>query len=184
MSLSLTPAILKPYAYNRVFLETGTFTGGGVAVALECGFEKVISIEIEPKYFTAVRDRYALDSRVELYLGDSLGLLESIINGIDERITFFLDSHLAAGNKIGTVEVPLLRELEIIGNHPIKNHTIMIDDLRGFGYDRNIDPNLSEEWKNITKEDAINAVYSINPNYRISYVNTTNGADDLLVAEA
>lgn len=183
MSLSLTSDILKQYANNEIFLETGTFTGGGVAVALACGFKRVISIEIEPKYFFAVRERYAKDNRVELYLGDSQEKLEQIMVTINKPATIFLDSHLASGNNVGKNEVPLLGELEIIKAHPIKTHILLIDDRRGFGFDPKIDPNLSEEWKNVTEEKVVQAVLQINPAYKISFQDTSNGQKDLLVAE-
>lgn len=184
MSLSLTSDILKVYSYNDTFIETGTFTGGGISIALDCGFKKVISIEIDPRYYYAVNDRYLGNDIVEIYLGDSIYWLPYILERTSKPCTIFLDSHLASGSSLGTVEVPLLKELEAIRNHSIKNHTLLIDDVRGFGYDPSIDPNLSKEWLQVTKEKVIEKIFEINPNYKITYHNTTNGLNDLMVAEA
>ena len=54
MSLSLTKENLTPYNYNRIFLETGTYTGGGVQIALWSGFEKVISTFLELLHFSTI----------------------------------------------------------------------------------------------------------------------------------
>ena len=94
MSLSLTKENLGPYAYNKVFFETGTFTGGGVEIARLCGFEKIISIEADERLYKGVVEHYKNMPNIKLYWGDSELLLPKLIKGIDEPITFWLDSHL------------------------------------------------------------------------------------------
>ena len=37
--------------FSNVFVETGTFYGEGIQVAINAGYEKIISIEIFKKYF-------------------------------------------------------------------------------------------------------------------------------------
>ena len=183
MSLSLTPEILKPFTYNNIFVETGSHTGGGIHVALYSGFRQVRSIEIDPNFYQACVNTYKDDSRVKLYLGDSAIMLYEMIEDIKEPITFFLDGHLAKGSTLASQEVPLLRELEHIKRHPVKTHTILIDDRRGFGWDKSVDPNLSEEWRNLTEGIIIEKLLEINPNYMIKTADTSNAPNDLLVAE-
>jgi hypothetical protein len=70
---------------------------------------------------------------------------------IDEPVTFWLDAHESSATST------LLQELEVLKNHPIKTHSILIDDLRMWkrhkiGFDTEI---LKEK------------LLEINPNYKI-----------------
>jgi hypothetical protein len=56
---------------------------------------------------------------------------------------------------------PLIQELQAIGEHHIKNHIIIIDDVRLFG---------SEEWSGLQKEQVIDSILNINYKYRITYI--------------
>jgi heterodisulfide reductase subunit A-like polyferredoxin len=67
---------------------------------------------------------------------------------------------------------PLLDELEVIKNHPVKNHTIMIDDIRCCGTDY---------FDFITKEQLENKIKEINPKYVITYEDSWE-PKDILVA--
>lgn len=183
MSLSLTKATLSNFIYNKYFVETGTFTGGGIQVALDSGFENIRSIEVIPDYHNAAKRTFAQFPNIKLYLGDSVDILWDVIKDIDCPITFFLDSHLADGDKRAKVEVPLLLELDIINRHPIKTHTILIDDRRTFGFLSNPGGDVSKEWISTTEQNIISKLFEINLDYRISYYDTSNAHNDLLVAE-
>ena len=56
---------------NEVFIETGSYTGDGIFSALECGFSKIISIEISPKYYSLCCRRFQNNKNVEVIFGDS-----------------------------------------------------------------------------------------------------------------
>lgn len=183
MSLSLTSGILTNFTNNNYFVETGTFTGGGVQVALDAGFKFIRSIEVLEDYHNAAKRTFSKTKNVKLYFGDTVSVLWDVIKDIDEPITFFLDSHLADGDKRASVEVPVLMELDIINRHPIKTHTILIDDRRTFGFASNPGGTVSKEWISITEQEIINKIMSINSQYSISYMDTSNAHNDLLVAE-
>lgn len=68
---------------------------------------------------------------------------------------------------------PVLQELEQIKKHPIKNHTILIDDVRLFG---------TIEFDYVTLDQIIDKVLEINPNYNISFV-PGYVQNDILVAQ-
>lgn len=163
--------------------------GGGVQRALEAGFKKVISIEISEKYFNYSFNRFADNNRVSLFLGDSLKVLPWIIEPINEPITFFLDGHffsqspaIVDNHQLAAIEVPLLQELEIIKEHPIKTHTILIDDRRVFGQ-TNIPGEIVKDWGKFSEDLVIHYILDINPKYKISYMDSANGNNDILVAE-
>jgi hypothetical protein len=150
---------------NRVFIETGSYHGDGIQQALDAGFSEVISIECTRDLYEYTRDRFEEDDRVQVLWGDSRDVLKEIMKIIDDQCTFWLDSH-------SPDNLPLLKELEIIKNHPIKTHTILIDDLRLWtkaehGYD-------TKSLKEI--------LLSINPDYQIRLDGCLDFPNDILVA--
>lgn len=190
MSLSLSPDVLSKYAYNKYFLETGTYKGGGVKVGLLCNFEHIISIEADEKFYKGVLKNYKDVENVHLYLGDSEKILSEILMDIDEPITFFLDSHIVLMNreiakKISVREVPLIQELQIIGEHSIKTHTILIDDKRmmGFPASKSTFGWITDEWEAITEKIVLDVIFQINPDYEIIYEDSPNAKGDIIVAK-
>jgi hypothetical protein len=160
MSMSLPRETLLKFP-GRVFVETGTNMGDGVALALECGFERVISIELSDHYYEAASKRFANDHRVKLLCGDSALALAPAIRDIDEPITFWLDGHAVPGMPQTPTNVcPIFWELAGIGQHHIKTHTILVDDVRCFGTD---------VLNNITIGEVQKAIRAINPAYEFAF---------------
>lgn len=123
----------------RVFVETGSYLGDGVQAALDAGFGRVITIEADRDCWQRVRNRFAGDSRVTAMLGNSAELLAAAISDLDEPATFWLDAHWSGEGTGGLapfrescVYSPVLEELEAIAAHPVKGHTILVDDVRVF----------------------------------------------------
>jgi hypothetical protein len=165
---------------NQFFVETGSSNGGGIAAALQAGFAKVISIELSEKYFCICKERFKTDPRVTLILGDSAEVLWDAIKEINFPITFWLDGHWCGRDSArGKQETPLLYELEAIKKHPIKTHTILIDDLRLWRKD-----NLNIGFDETTLQENIK---SINNSYAFLHENGYNGEqlleNDILVAK-
>lgn len=172
------PSVIKLFERhnnNPVFVETGTLQGEGVKSALFAGFTEIHSIELAEKHYLYSKDLLKYQNNIHLYHGDSQSVLQGILDGIESTITFWLDAHYSGGDTaFKDVLYPLMKELEIIGKHKIKNHTIIIDDLRllrpefpsvGFGIDQ------------------IKAkILEINPEYQF-YTTDGHVADDILVAE-
>jgi len=169
---SLTTTLLSKHP-NRIFVETGSQFGYGIDVALKCEFEKIYSVDIDSKYHahcsTKFKDQVE-SAQVELYIGDSAKMLKDILSKIDEPVTFWLDAHGGWGGG-GTV-CPVIKELEQIAQHGIKDHTILIDDRRMFG----------KVWGvGLKEEDVINLLKEINPDYKIEYANGCE-PKDIIVA--
>jgi hypothetical protein len=61
---------------------------------------------------------------------------------------------------------------EVLKNHPIKNHTLLIDDTRMFGHYWGL---------GLSKESVIEQVMAINPDYKIQWENGIE-ANDIMVA--
>jgi len=172
---TLQKPVLEKYV-NHTFVETGTYLGDSVQLALECGFEKIISIEIEPALHEGCVYMFGeeiAEGSVELILGDSLKEMKNIVSRLTERTTFWLDGHWDFGTQ-GVKVCPLYEELEAIAESPIKNHTILIDDMRMLGWGN---------WgEGITKETIIEKIKAINPEYKIAFEDTHCAPNDILVA--
>lgn len=118
---------------NPIFIETGTYLGDGVQAALDLGFDRIISFEVSDKYYNLSRNRFQYNSRVSIHNLDSGFMLLPVIKEINIPITFWLDGHWSMDDTgYGNNKFPLLDELNQIIQHPIKSHTIIIDDVRLF----------------------------------------------------
>lgn len=158
---------------NPIFIETGSYHGSGIQKALKASFKEVYSIELSPNLYDFCRKLFEGNPQVHLYLGDSSNALENILSVIDQQATFWLDAHYSGGITATSGSLPLLNELKVIAQHPIKTHTILIDDVRLFG---------TSEFDFINLEEIKDALKEINPNY-IFYFEDGYIANDILVAE-
>lgn len=156
---NIGPQGFKKYR-NHYFVETGTFWGDGVARALKEGFKQVRSIEADQSLYDAAKARFAAYPNVMIVKGDSAYGLWDIIKDIDQEITFWLDAHIYPAIK-GKKNCPLIEELEQIGQHPIKTHIILIDDMHCV---------QTEAFDWLSKEDLIAKIKEINPAYMITYI--------------
>jgi len=127
--------ILKEYARlgkANIFIETGTNTGATVK-KLNRFFDRTISIEIYPPLATAAKKRFKHNPAVTIIEGDSSEILPIILSEIKEPVLFWLDGHYSGtGTGKGISDTPIVREINAILDHPVKNHLILIDDARCF----------------------------------------------------
>jgi len=128
---------------NKVFFGSGVGACINIARALNAGFSEIYSIEsdevlalhsnyVVPIYINEKRRPFLRNNKV--YYGDSKTELFGLIKDINVPITFLLGGHLpdpAQPDK----ENGILLELDQIGQHPIKAHTIMIDYINYAGTD-------------------------------------------------
>jgi hypothetical protein len=185
MSLSLNKDLLDKYK-TKIFVETGTYIGGGIEVALQSDFNEVHSIEIHKPYYDVAFSYYKDNPKVHLHLGDSAELLYDIIINIKEPITFFLDGHsMIEGDTTGKYKVPLYRELEAIYTSILKtnivDHIIMIDDKRMMS--QNNDGWNGEVWNNVLESEVFKWLFKINPYYKIYLEDNPHAKNDIIVAK-
>jgi hypothetical protein len=156
---------------NLVFIETGSNQGDGIQAALDAGFRCIYSVELSLFAFGYCTARFK-DKRklVHLFQGDSRQFLREILPSVTTKITFWLDAH-ECGSGVGDIkDCPLLEELLLISSHEIKEHTILIDDVRLFGTEL---PSL---------EIIKSTLLGINPTYNIFRVDSDSFSDDILAA--
>jgi hypothetical protein len=167
--------LFERYNYNPVFIETGSYVGEGIRNAIFAGYKEIHSVELYDKHYAYCKDLFKYNENVNVYLGDSVEFLDAILPNISSPITFWLDAHYSGGDTFsnGTI-CPLMRELDVIADHHINTHTIIIDDLREWNKDN---PLIG------FGVDEIKAkILSINGNYRF---NLADGyvKNDILIAE-
>lgn len=168
-----TTEVFKKYL-NKKFIETGSYIGDGIQQALDAGFENVISIELSDKYFSICENRFSNDNKVKIVKGDSYKVLPSILSDIDTAVTFWLDGHHSCGDTaLGDFWAPLMQELDAIKEHKIKNHTILIDDMRCWE-----NPNPVHGFY---KEDIFSKLLEINKDYKFTFEDSPI-KNDILVA--
>ena len=159
---------------NDLFIETGSFTGDGIQQALNAGFKNVISIELSDKYFEVSRSRFTNNPNVKIIKGDSFKILPDILKDINEPVTFWLDGHHSCvDTALGEHWAPLIQELNVIKEHSIKTHTILIDDMRCWEH-----PNPTHGFY---KDDIFKKLLEINKDYNFTYEDGVQ-EKDILVA--
>lgn len=158
----ITVEYLKNYAVGDTFVETGTYYGDAVKVALEHGFKHINTIELNLELYNKARELFKGNPEVKVFLGDSVIQLPLIINSLTEPATFWLDAHASGplpGGSFGNC--PLEYELRAIKMSKITGHSIFIDDRRLFG---------SSEWGFVSEESILDLLSEINPAYNIYYL--------------
>lgn len=184
---------LGPYV-KQIFVETGFHRGDGIHNALEAGFTCIYSCDVSEFAYGWCCHRFrGMNRVVHLVLEDSrtflrkrigspsLGEDTKFVTDLGEPVVFWLDAHWCGGNgEVGGTDGgmeedhPLLEELAIIGSHPIRQHTILIDDVRQFGRE--------SSWP--TLEEVEKAIYAVNPAYDIRFEDGEEFPNDILVATA
>lgn len=151
---------------NNIFVETGTYIGNGLMTAIKAGFEKCYSIEIHSHLYDQACKRFSQEIEqglVHLRYGNSETLFPEILQLVDQPATFWLDAHISSqyGEKLAK-NCPIMEELTALKNHPIKTHTILIDDLNCFN---------NEMHDNIDIDQVGYLIKSINPSYKFDLLN-------------
>ena len=164
---------------NYYFVETGLGGGSSLLLALRTAhFSELHSMEIDVNRIRSARRTFEPLGNVFLHHGDSGKDLWDLIKTMDKPITFWLDGHLSLPNPIAGSNTPIREELAQIKRHPIKTHTIIIDDIRCFN---------TPIFDNITTEQIIAKIKEINPNYTIYYIDGHDGykvlKNDVMVAQ-
>lgn len=144
---------------NPYYVESGAYAGDSIQLAIDAGFIDIRAIEIDSDLVRQCRKRF-VDQPVSVFEGDSSEILWDVIEDIEEPITFWLDAHTQylEGEQEGEHPWPLFHELAQIIKHPIKTHTIMIDDILI----------LTHKWTTGWDYEEIKArLYLINPDYKL-----------------
>ncbi|OGE42643.1 hypothetical protein A3B45_00355 [Candidatus Daviesbacteria bacterium RIFCSPLOWO2_01_FULL_39_12] len=128
-------AIIKRLAakyYIKIFIETGTYLGNMIN-GVKTAFEKIYTIELDKKLYKRAKNKFSTNPRISVICGNSAAILPRILNRINKPAILWLDAHYSRGiTTKGRKETPIIEEMSVILNHPIKKHVILIDDADCF----------------------------------------------------
>jgi len=143
---------------KKVFIETGSADGDGIACALKAGFETIYSIELNPDLFENCKKRFYNYDNVNLICGSSEIELPKILDKINEPFILWLDAHWSGGNYIGEImDVYLPKELNSIQQYSNKfyDSVIMIDDMNHYLHNTQFCKNIEDLINGIKKTGSI-----------------------------
>jgi hypothetical protein len=115
----------------KLFVETGTFKGDSLEIALRF-FSRCESVEASPELHQQARSRFEGRAQVKLHLGDSPSFLRQKQAEFARTPTlFWLDAHWCNADSTSgaTSQSPLLGELASIGSLDPES-VVLIDDAR------------------------------------------------------
>lgn len=139
-------AIVQKYSEEfsiNVLVETGTSYGDMIWKVRNI-FSKIYSIELDNYLYELARKRFHRFNHIEIIQGDSGLVLPKILSNLQDRCIFWLDAHYSGGvTAKGDLDTPIIKEIDVILKHPIRDHIILIDDAQYF-VGRNDYPKLAE----------------------------------------
>ncbi len=159
--------LIDKYKINLV-IETGTYLGATANKLSEMA-TKVITIEINPEYYSRAKRLLSSKSNVTLYHEDTLNIFQNIIaESASPNTLFYLDDHWRERN-------PLLEELSIIAKSEIKPvlaiHDFKVPNHPELGFDSYGGQDYDWNWI----KNSIDAIYGEN-GYEYHYNSEAEGA--------
>lgn len=157
---------------HKIFIETGSHIGNGIDLAMQAGYERILSMDIDGANVAHCQERFELipddkkpaqNDHINVICADSATGLLKFMKYVNEPAMIWLDAHsqLFDDEPPSDNPFPLLKELEQLRKHPIKTHTILIDDILMLTH-----PDVTG-WN---KETIENALLMINPAYKLTYL--------------
>lgn len=151
------------------FVETGTFQGDSLAVALR-HFDECWSVELSSALYAAAVERFAGESRARLHLGGSPAFLAMHREHFAaEPTVFWLDAHWCAADDTAgeDSQSPLVAELDALGwLHP--DSVVLIDDARLY-LSPPPAPHRLGDWPDF--QDLLDRFREIGPEHRVMVLN-------------
>lgn len=123
----------------NVFVETGCFVGNSLNYALQQGFERLYSCDIDQEMIDHCNYYFRNYKNLTIYKNTSTEFLELLLPQLaQDKIVFYLDAHLPEHDKNNgkvildsELNFPLQQEIEIINRiRPNSQDVIICDDLR------------------------------------------------------
>ena len=176
---------LKEEHNCNVFFETGLYHGFSARIALDLGFEKVISIELLQRFIDMGKEKFSkeiADNRYFIIPDDSSNLGHHLSSVENDRVIFWLDAHVdnaltgAVCNPSSTC--PVVQEIKSLASLKEKP-IILVDDMRIIKGSKPWGDNSTNA---VTVEKIVAAINELPFKYDISYRDSAAAPSDILVA--
>ena len=156
------------------FIETGSYLGDGIQLAINSGFSEIYSIELGDHLYQHCQRRFQGNPNVNLILGDSSIKLKELLDKHPKTaFTYWLDGHYSSGITVkGEKYTPLAEELEAILSRDIEGELIYIDDMRDY-----------REHVDISLDIILDMVKKYKPNAIVRFESTEWDPEDCMVIE-
>ena len=104
---------------------------GEMVAAVARRFERIYSIELDPRLAELARKRFRSYSHVEIVEGDSQAVVPQLLQRVDKRCLWWLDAGYCGWvGRVGNTN-RLSTELTAILDDRIRDHVILMDDADG-----------------------------------------------------
>lgn len=154
------------------FVAVGANMGLEIQQAIDAGFPKIHGLELKSHY-AQTKQKFQGNPAVIIHRISSVKSLGRVLKDVQGSITFWLDGEYhQKGRMYGTKFDAVMKELDQIAALPLKNHTIIIDDVRKIG---------NSEFDVVALNDIILRLQKINPDYCIDFENGSF-ENDIMVA--
>lgn len=154
------------------FVAVGVNMSLEIQQAIDAGFPKIHGLELK-SYYAQTKQKFQGNPAVMIHKISSVKSLGRIVKDIQGSITFWLDGEYhQKGRMYGTKFDAVMRGLDQIATLPLKNHTIIIDDVRKIG---------NSEFDVVALNDIILRLQKINRDYCIDFENG-DFENDIMVA--
>lgn len=153
--LYLVDRLVKAHGL-KAFIESGTYLGATIEHVLD-QFERIVTIELDPKLAAAARWKFEAHQHVTVLEGDSgRHLAQLFITPLRQRALIWLDAHYSGGVTVkGSIDTPIRAELEALRGDG--QHVLMIDDIDDFNGEHGYP----------THAELMDLVYFINLSYDV-----------------
>jgi hypothetical protein len=131
--------VLRRRTGARTMIETGTYKGVNAARCARM-FDRVYTVELDPKLAREAKASLARWSNLEVIEGDGLVELPRLLARPDvQDVLVFLDGHFSgAGTATSDAPEPAVLEIEVLARYRDKVRAVVIDDFRCFGVDPDV----------------------------------------------
>jgi hypothetical protein len=156
------------------FIETGSWQGQGIELAIKSGFDFIYSIELSSKFFHICENKFKNNPNVKIIFGDSTFELPKLLNNKNTPFTYWLDGHYSGDDTArGSKDSPLIEELNTILSRNVNGEMIYIDDMRIYrNFDQELNLNL-----------IMDMIKKYKPHSQISFEDTEWGKQDIMIIE-
>lgn len=164
---------LKQNLNIDIFVETGCFRGNSISYALELGFNKIFSCDIDREMIDHCYKRFGYEKPIYIYQGDSISFFEMLLPKLPKiPVLFYLDAHLPEHDKNNgqviletELNFPLKDELRLINKYrDTVNDVIVCDDLRIY----EDGPFQGGNWKDRPNNVTLDLSFLSDYNYKVS----------------